>query len=167
MYNSSRLLAEIDRKRSRSNSGWHGLSASSSTRSLKASHDSSRLIKRFSEVASISLGRAAALCVTTLSPLAARRGLGVANELTLPGGWVTVITSPLRPDPVAPMNRPTHGASARTFPALLCRRPAPEVLERRVQACHDRVLLRSTLQQTTLHRCSARRCTGGTRCHRR
>ena len=52
MKNSSRLLAEIDRKRSRSSSGWRGFSASSSTRSLKASQDSSRLKKRSGELAS-------------------------------------------------------------------------------------------------------------------
>src|ERR1700722_8564175 len=46
MKNSSRLLAEIDRKRSRSSSGWRGLSASSSTLWLKLSHESSRLKKR-------------------------------------------------------------------------------------------------------------------------
>src|SRR5664279_883229 len=46
MKNSSRLLAEIDRKRSRSSTGWRGLLASSSTRLLKCSHDSSRLMKR-------------------------------------------------------------------------------------------------------------------------
>src|SRR5271170_4649701 len=44
--NSSRLLAEIARKRTRSNSGWRGLAASSITRRLKASHDTSRLMKR-------------------------------------------------------------------------------------------------------------------------
>ncbi len=46
MKNSSRLFAEIDRKRSRSSSGWLGFSASSSTRRLKPSQDSSRLTKR-------------------------------------------------------------------------------------------------------------------------
>src|SRR3546814_9748405 len=46
MKNSSRLLPEIDRKRSRSSSGCAGLRASSITRRLKASHDSSRLKKR-------------------------------------------------------------------------------------------------------------------------
>ena len=46
MKNSSRLLAEIDRKRSRSSSGWLSLAASSSTRRLKCSHDNSRLMKR-------------------------------------------------------------------------------------------------------------------------
>src|SRR6516164_10170622 len=46
MKNSSRLLAEIDRNRTRSSSGWLGLSASSSTRRLKWSHDNSRLTNR-------------------------------------------------------------------------------------------------------------------------
>ena len=46
MKNSSRLLAEIDRNRTRSSSGWASLAASSSTRRLKCSHDSSRLMKR-------------------------------------------------------------------------------------------------------------------------
>src|SRR4051812_15559170 len=36
----------MDRKRTRSRSGWRALRASSSTRVLKASHDSSRLMKR-------------------------------------------------------------------------------------------------------------------------
>ena len=49
MKNSSRLLAEIDRNRSRSSSGWFGLAASSSTRRLNSSHDSSRLMKRSSD----------------------------------------------------------------------------------------------------------------------
>src|SRR5947207_12764965 len=43
----------MDRKRSRSNSGWRRLSASARTRSLKASHDSSRLIKRDGDSGSI------------------------------------------------------------------------------------------------------------------
>ena len=46
MKNSSRLLAEIERKRTFSNSGCWGFSASSSTRRLKCSQDSSRLINR-------------------------------------------------------------------------------------------------------------------------
>src|SRR3546814_4240392 len=46
MKNSSRLLPEIDRKRRRSSSGCAGLRASSITRRLKASHESSRLKKR-------------------------------------------------------------------------------------------------------------------------
>ena len=55
MKNSSRLLAEIDRKRSRSRSGWFGLAASSSTRSLNASQEISRLKKREGEAISASL----------------------------------------------------------------------------------------------------------------
>ena len=55
MKNSSRLLAEIDRKRSRSSSGWLGLAASSSTRSLKASQEVSRLKNRLGEAISSSL----------------------------------------------------------------------------------------------------------------
>ena len=46
MKNSSRLFAEIDRKRSCSSSGWLRLDASSSTRRLNCSQDSSRLMKR-------------------------------------------------------------------------------------------------------------------------
>src|ERR1700736_2469385 len=44
MKNSSRLLAEIDRNRTRSNAGWPELTDSSSTRRLKCSHDNSRLM---------------------------------------------------------------------------------------------------------------------------
>src|SRR5690606_13932993 len=54
MKNSSRLLAEIDRKRSRSSRGWPGLAASSSTRPLKASQEVSRLKKRSGEAISAS-----------------------------------------------------------------------------------------------------------------
>ncbi len=46
MKNSSRLLAEIERKRSCSSSGWLRFDASSNTRRLKCSQDSSRLKKR-------------------------------------------------------------------------------------------------------------------------
>ena len=46
MKNSSRLSAEIDRKRSCSRSGWWLFEASSSTRRLNCSQDSSRLMKR-------------------------------------------------------------------------------------------------------------------------
>ena len=46
MKNSSRLLAEIERNRTFSNSGCWGFSASSSTRRLKCSQDSSRLMNR-------------------------------------------------------------------------------------------------------------------------
>ncbi len=49
MKNSSRLLAEIDRKRSRSSSGWFGFADSSRTRRLNSSHDNSRLMKRSGE----------------------------------------------------------------------------------------------------------------------
>ena len=51
MKNSSRLLAEIDRNRTRSSAGWPGLTDSSSTRRLKCSQDSSRLMKRSGLVA--------------------------------------------------------------------------------------------------------------------
>ena len=44
--NSSRLAALIETKRSRSSSGWRGFSASSTTRWLKSSQESSRLRKR-------------------------------------------------------------------------------------------------------------------------
>jgi hypothetical protein len=46
MKNSSRLLAEIERNRSRSSTGWFSFSASSSTRRLKCSQESSRLMNR-------------------------------------------------------------------------------------------------------------------------
>jgi hypothetical protein len=46
MKNSSRLLAEIDRNRTRSSAGWRGLTDSSRTRRLKCSQESSRLMKR-------------------------------------------------------------------------------------------------------------------------
>jgi hypothetical protein len=46
MKNSSRLSAEIDRKRSCSRSGWFRFEASSNTRRLNCSQDSSRLMKR-------------------------------------------------------------------------------------------------------------------------
>ena len=46
MKNSSRLFAEMDRKRSRSRTGWFSFSASSSTRRLKCSQESSRLMNR-------------------------------------------------------------------------------------------------------------------------
>ena len=46
MKNSSRLAAEIDRKRTRSSSGWWGFCDSSSTRRLNCSHENSRLTKR-------------------------------------------------------------------------------------------------------------------------
>jgi hypothetical protein len=49
MKNSSRLFAEIDRKRRRSSSGWFGLEASSRTRRLNWSQDSSRFTKRSGE----------------------------------------------------------------------------------------------------------------------
>ena len=42
--NSSRFDALIDRNRNRSSSGWRAFSASSTTRPLKSSHDSSRLM---------------------------------------------------------------------------------------------------------------------------
>ena len=42
MKNSSRLLADIERKRSRSSTGWRRLLASASTRQLKESQESSR-----------------------------------------------------------------------------------------------------------------------------
>ncbi len=46
MKNSSRLLAEIETKRSRSSSGWLVFPASSSTRMLNCSQLTSRLTKR-------------------------------------------------------------------------------------------------------------------------
>ncbi len=45
MKNSSRLLEKIDRNLMRSISGWSVRSASSSTRSLKESQDSSRWVR--------------------------------------------------------------------------------------------------------------------------
>ena len=46
MKNSSRLAAEIERKRTRSSSGWFSLSVSSRTRRLNCSQENSRLMKR-------------------------------------------------------------------------------------------------------------------------
>src|SRR5262245_27990963 len=46
MKNSSRLAAEIDRKRTRSSSGCEGFCDSSSTRRLNCSQENSRLTKR-------------------------------------------------------------------------------------------------------------------------
>src|SRR4029450_13934580 len=46
MKNSSRLLAEIDRNRTRSSKGWASVAASSRTRLLNCSLDNSRLITR-------------------------------------------------------------------------------------------------------------------------
>ena len=59
MKNSSRLLAEIDRNRTRSSSGWESLAASSSTRRLKCSQDSSRLMNRSGLVARSNSGAGA------------------------------------------------------------------------------------------------------------
>ena len=77
MKNSSRLLAEIDRKRSRSSSGCAGLPLSSSTRRLNSSHDISRLMKRSGEpsrpadasVPATILGRLATRLVATFAPV--------------------------------------------------------------------------------------------------
>ena len=55
--NSSRLLALMDTKRSRSSSGWRSFSASSSTRWLKSSQDSSRLMKRSGSAGPIAGGK--------------------------------------------------------------------------------------------------------------
>src|ERR1700690_4563332 len=49
MKNSSRLVAEIERNRSRSRSGWLAFADSSNTLRLNSSHDSSRLINRSGE----------------------------------------------------------------------------------------------------------------------
>src|SRR5580692_10110989 len=49
MKNSSRLVAEIDRNRSRSSSGWLALVDSSNTLRLNSSHDNSRLMNRSGE----------------------------------------------------------------------------------------------------------------------
>ncbi len=49
MKNSSRLLAEIETKRTRSSSGCAALEASSRTRRLNSSQDNSRLMKRLGE----------------------------------------------------------------------------------------------------------------------
>src|SRR5207244_347887 len=53
MLNSSRVLAETDTKRILSNSAWRRLSASARTRSLKASQDNSRLMKRVGDRGSV------------------------------------------------------------------------------------------------------------------
>src|SRR5262245_34451903 len=67
MKNSSRLLAQIDRKRTRSRSGWFWFSASSSTRRLNCSHDSSRL-----------MNRSGLLAISLLAGGGAAAGAGVA-----------------------------------------------------------------------------------------
>src|SRR6516162_5928164 len=59
MKNSSRLLAEIERNRTRSSKGWASLADSSRTRRLNCSHDNSRLMNR-SGLAMSSKGGAAA-----------------------------------------------------------------------------------------------------------
>src|SRR5205085_6587474 len=66
---SSRLLAEIDRKRSLSKSGWRKLSASARTRSLKASQDNSRLIKRVGDKGSVA--RRSTICPLGCAPVCA------------------------------------------------------------------------------------------------
>src|SRR3954454_11280766 len=63
MKNSSRLLAEIDRKRTRSSNGWLGLLASSRTRRLNASQLSSRLKYRGSASGASAAAGAAATSV--------------------------------------------------------------------------------------------------------
>ena len=62
MKNSSRLLAEIDRNRTRSSAGWPGLTDSSSTRRLKCSQESSRLMKRSGLVPIAKPGATSAIC---------------------------------------------------------------------------------------------------------
>src|ERR1700733_9863675 len=49
MKNSSRLVAEIERNRSRSSSGWLAFADSSNTLRLNSSHDNSRLMNRSGE----------------------------------------------------------------------------------------------------------------------
>ena len=78
MKNSSRLLAEIDRNRSRSSSGCARSIASSSTRRLKSSQDSSRLMKRAGE-ASRSAPEAPGLLAVS-SPCPATRARSSMND---------------------------------------------------------------------------------------
>src|SRR6185436_3666028 len=88
-------LAEIDRNRSRSNSGWFGLPASSSTRSLNASQDSSRLMKRLGEFISILGGdRSAAASSTACSPFGPP---GLAGAILSVSIIIRPIPSTLRP----------------------------------------------------------------------
>ena len=49
MKNSSRLVAEIERNRSRSSNGWLAFADSSNTLRLNSSHDNSRLMNRSGE----------------------------------------------------------------------------------------------------------------------
>ncbi len=72
MKNSSRLFAEIDRKRNRSSSGWRALPASSSTRRLNCSQDSSRLMKRLGCCASSS-GLSGQVSLEIMEPMGERR----------------------------------------------------------------------------------------------
>ncbi len=69
MKNSSRLLAEIDRKRTRSSTGWPVLTDSSSTRRLKCSQESSRLMKRSGLVAIAGTGGSFRLFLCNFSGL--------------------------------------------------------------------------------------------------
>ncbi len=95
MKNSSRLLAEIDRKRSRSSSGWLGFSASSRTRRLNWSHDSSRLMKRSALRAMKSAAGAAWGGVPRESALATPAGLDSRGNTTASARSVMVVSGPL------------------------------------------------------------------------
>src|SRR5207247_676934 len=68
MKNSSRLLAEIDRNRTRSSRGWASFAASSSTRRLNWSHDNSRLMNRSGLAISSKTGAASALAAIGSTP---------------------------------------------------------------------------------------------------
>jgi hypothetical protein len=71
--NSSRLLAEIDRNRTRSSSGWLSLPDSSNTRRLNCNQDNSRLMRR-SGLLTRSAGRTAATATATCARALAAGG---------------------------------------------------------------------------------------------
>src|SRR5437016_9666536 len=84
----------MDRKRSRSSSGWRTLSASARTRSLKASQESSRLINRASEWKSAGwISTGCTLVLTSALPqndrgqFTARTPASHASTRVVRGGW--------------------------------------------------------------------------------
>ena len=98
MKNSSRLLAEIDRKRSCSSSGWLRFDASSMTRRLKRSQDNSRLTKRSGDWESpIGRGAVAAFPATSIG---CTRLSALSSERMRSSDFaaVTVFASLLLPD---------------------------------------------------------------------
>ena len=86
MKNSSRLAAEIDRKRTRSSSGWQTFCDSSRTRRLNCSQENSRLTKRsgFPETPSLS---AVATAVNSPEPASTRSYR--RSSLAMPHSWPT------------------------------------------------------------------------------